>query len=262
MNGNLSQWNCDTGIGVSDLSTRCYPDHNASFSAGCMIVEVCSIKSAYIWITWNESHGNASSGIGSDGADGLYILNNDIHDNGTWNCDVGSSRTGIYLLTTYNFLVRNNNVYGAHPCAGIVVNKCRSGEVVNNTVLGSEIAGMNDGVVYPAAVCGHIFSDLAGTSGGGSGCVNSCNVPYVGCGGWTSVYNSFTDANQYYLNCCRCGGVPAPTATANPAIPTVIVQCTPPLATPTPRSPISPAAYLTATITPPYASTQSAYDAR
>lgn len=257
INGNRTYQNCDTGIGISDLSSRCYPNYDVSFSAGCVIAEVCSIKSSLIWVVWNETYNNASSGIGSDGADGLFVGNNIIHDNGTFSCSIGSSQTGIYLLTTYNFLVQGNTIYGNHGCASVVVNKCKNGEVSNNTVSGNEIAGMNENVIYPTAACGHIFSDLDDTSGGGPGCENSCNVPYINCGGWNSVYNPFTDANQNFVNCCRCGGVSAPTATANPAIPTVFVQCTPPAGTPTPRPPINPAIFLTATITPPSISTQS-----
>jgi len=218
--------NCDCGIGVSDLTTRCLP--YPGYGQGCAIAPLCSHLSTDIVIDGNTTTENCSCGIGSDGASGILITNNVISDNGqSCSCNVptGASQMGIYIITSTGIDIQSNNVSN-HACAGIVVNKSTGGNVdLTNSVSGNNprVLGLSSFITFPNATPGHIFHDLATPSS------NSCAVPFIGCGGWDSSYNS-NSPDQRYKACCLCATpmvIPTSTPKSGQGTSTPFPQCDP-----------------------------------
>jgi hypothetical protein len=209
--------NCDCGIGVSDLTTRCIPF--PGYGNGCGIEPICSHLPVGVVIQGNTTTQNCSCGIGSDGASGIIIADNTISNNGascTCQYPTGASQMGIYVITSTNIDVHSNTISG-HSCAGIVVNKSIGGLVdIDNNVTGPHprVLGLSIGVIFPDSTPGHIFHDLSTPSAA------NCTDPFIGCGGWDSAYNP-NSPDQRYKACCTCGTPMAmPTSTAGLGSPT------------------------------------------
>lgn len=160
VDGVVAQANLDTGVGMSNLSSRCL---NADASQ-IQCLAAGNTTDVLIQNSWLDD--NQSAGIGSDGAQRVTIRDNlSISRNGAGNVFAG--RIGIFMTHTDDFLIENNAIgnNGVNACVGVGVYWCSNGQILGTNVIDNGhnyrcLEFGNDGVVFdPSLGCQQAHQD-------------------------------------------------------------------------------------------------------
>lgn len=250
--------NNDGGIGISDLTSRCVT--SAGNENDCPVNIpinnlVCSHLPENIIIKNGVMKFNSSQGIGSDGANGIYIEGNYIYSNGVlenpgdggwinpndrclrrnerlpgdpnWS---GAGKMGIYMQWSKGVDIRSNVI--DNHCVGVAVMSCQGVHVANNTVTNFTMDYINYNNSAPVLFVPSVLPTFH------RNCV-TCGEKY-GTGG-TPLYRNPPHCSQQG-EACQCHYVPAT------QVPISLVSPTP---TGTRSHPLSTSTTVPVTIIPP-----------
>lgn len=252
VNGVQANNNNDAGIGISDLTSRCVSPPGEYGDCPVTVVPdnlICSHLPEGIVIKNNFTFFNNSAGIGSDGANGIYVEGNHIYANGLldppmgavgWidpedRClrrDVrlldpewtGAGKMGIYMQHVKGVDLRGNTV-DTH-CVGIAVQECQGVIVYNNTVTNYDHAYVNFNNIAPVT----FIPTVPATAH--RNCL-SCSEEMGGPGGGIMVQRTAPECSQHQ-DACACNYVPATVVSPLAVSPTPTGTRSHPLVTSTP----------------------------